>query len=255
MLALQRSPRFLPFLPGRPVASILYVFPHPDDESFGPAPALARQERAGHDVHLLTLTRGEVTTQRERLGLSKEEMGKTRHEEMQEVARVLGLASLTVLDFPDGGLAELDPRVLEGAVAAHVREQRPAVLATYAAHGISGHRDHLACHAVVKRVFCQLRGEERTEYPRRLALFTLAGETAEDRPVHLTGSPASFIDCRTRFSEADCARATEALAAYETYQPVIEEHQPLDHVAEGVCFELFQETFDPPLEDLFDALP
>jgi len=235
------------------VASILYVFPHPDDESFGPAPALARQQRAGHDVHLLTLTRGEATTQRERLGLSKEEMGETRRGEMQGVAQALSLASLSVLDFADGALAELDPRVLEGAVAAHVRERHPDVLATYAVPGVSGHRDHLAAHAVVKRVFCQLRGEEGAGYLQRLALFTLP-EDADDRPAHLTGSPEELIDARVRFSDEDRARAEEALTAYETYQPVIEEHRPLRSVAGGVCFELFQEAFAPPLGNLFDDL-
>ncbi|MEM8600085.1 MAG: PIG-L family deacetylase, partial [Bacteroidota bacterium] len=37
--------------------TLLYVFPHPDDESFCPGPAMARQAREGHAVHLLTLTR------------------------------------------------------------------------------------------------------------------------------------------------------------------------------------------------------
>jgi hypothetical protein len=58
--------------------SILYVFPHPDDESFGPALAIARQRRAEKGVHLLTLTRGGATKQRHRLGLSIEEMGEVR---------------------------------------------------------------------------------------------------------------------------------------------------------------------------------
>ncbi|PSQ99182.1 MAG: PIG-L family deacetylase [Bacteroidetes bacterium QS_9_68_14] len=237
------------------MASVLYVFPHPDDESFGPAPAMARQEREGHDVHLLTLTRGEATTQRERLGLSREEMGETRRAEMQGVARVLSLASLSVLDFPDGGLADLDPRVVEGAIAAHVRGCRPDVLVTYAAHGVSGHRDHLVSHAAAKRVFCELRGEESAGYLRRLALFTLPEESAGDRPDHLAASPETLIDARVRFSGEDHARAEEALAAYETYRPVIEEHKPLKSVAGGVCFELFQERFAPPLDDLFGRLP
>ena len=236
------------------MSSILYVFPHPDDESFGPAPVMARQERTGHDVHLLTLTKGEATTQRERLGYSREKMGQVRRKEMDGVARALRLASLSVLDFEDGTLGELDPRVLEGAVAACIRERRPAVVVTYAAHGISGHRDHLACHAVVKRAFCQLRAEEGAGYLRRLALFTLP-EEQEDRPAHLTGSPAPLIDCRVPFSDEDRAQAEEALAAYETYRPVIEAQQPLRQVADGVCFELFQETFDPPLSDLSDQQP
>jgi LmbE family N-acetylglucosaminyl deacetylase len=62
---------------------ILYIFPHPDDESFGPAPAIAAQKRARHEVYLLTLTKGEATKQRHRLGVSKAEMGQIRCEEMQ----------------------------------------------------------------------------------------------------------------------------------------------------------------------------
>ena len=44
--------------------TILYVYPHPDDESFGPAGVMHKQRRDGHAVHLLTLTRGGATKQR-----------------------------------------------------------------------------------------------------------------------------------------------------------------------------------------------
>ena len=96
--------------PEGPTIRILYIFPHPDDESFGPAPGMARQIREGQDVHLLTLTRGGATRQLHRLGLSVEEMGRVRLGEMREMERVLGLTSLTVLASPDSGLAEMDPR-------------------------------------------------------------------------------------------------------------------------------------------------
>ncbi len=232
---------------------LLYVFPHPDDESFGPAPAIARQVRAGHEAFLLTLTRGEATSERQKHGFSKEEMGRARYEEMQRVAEMLGLAGLTVLDFPDGGLSGLDPRVLEDAVARQIEKVKPAVVVTYAAHGVSGHADHLVSHAVVKRVFCAAREAEGG--PRRLALFTLPEDGSADRPAHLTGSPAEAIGCVVRFSEEDRARAERALACYATYQDVVAEHEPLKHVAEGVPFELFQERFRPPLGDLFERLP
>ena len=232
---------------------ILYVFPHPDDESFGPAPALAKQRREGHAVHLLTLTRGEATAQREKYGFSKEEMGAVREREMQGVAEALGLSSLRLLDLPDGGLAELDPRVLEDAVAARIRAVRPQIVATYAAHGISGHRDHLASHAAVKRVFCALR-DEGTAYLKRLAFFTLPESDDPERPAHLRSSPEEKIGCVVQAEAQDVERARAALAAYETYQDVIETHRPLRQVEGGVCFELFQETLRPPLGDLFAGL-
>ena len=86
---------------------ILYVFPHPDDESFGPARAISAQVRAGHAVYLLTLTKGGATKERFRLGYSVEQMGETRYREMQDVAKVLRLADLTVPDLPDSGLFAL----------------------------------------------------------------------------------------------------------------------------------------------------
>jgi LmbE family N-acetylglucosaminyl deacetylase len=237
------------------MASLLYIFPHPDDESFGPAPVLARQRRAGHDVHLLTLTRGEATSQRERLGYSKAQMAEARYQEMQDVADTLDLISLTVLEYPDGGLAELNPLVLEDEIAGHIHDRAPDVVVTYPVHGISGHPDHLVSHAVTKRVACALR-RDGVAYPRRLAFFTLppAPEDAE-RPDHLRHSPAGLIDCVVPVSEADLEAGHAALDCYVTYQPVIEAQQPLRSVKDGVAFEFFGETHDPRLSGLLDGLP
>jgi LmbE family N-acetylglucosaminyl deacetylase len=236
------------------MASFLYVFPHPDDESFGPAPLLAKQRRAGHDVHLLTLTKGEATKQRHKYGYSKAEMGAVRYEEMQAVADTLGLSSLTVLDFPDGGLDDLDPHDLEDAITERIEATAPTVLITYAVHGISGHPDHLVSHAVVKRAFCALRGTETA--PRRLAFYTLSDDDdgAEDRPAHLRSSAPEAIDCRAPLSADDLEAGRAALDCYKTYQDVVEEHQPLDHVGDGLCFAFFQESFTPPLDRLTAGL-
>lgn len=236
------------------MATLLYVFPHPDDECFGPAPALVRQRRDEHDVHLLTLTRGEATSQRERLGYSKPEMGEVRVQEMQDVADTLDLTSLTVRDYPDGHLAELDPRVLESEVRDHVRETTPDVVVSYPVHGISGHPDHLVAHAIVKRAVCGLR-DEGPPGPRRLAFFTLAPPGAEsNRAEHLTHSSPDQIDCVQNVSDTDVEQARAALYRYETYRPVIEKHQPLQSVGDGIAFELFQESYDPPLSSLVTRL-
>ncbi len=235
--------------------SILYVFPHPDDESFGPAPALARQVREGHAVHVLTLTQGEATRERHKHGYSKAEMGPVRAAEMEDVAEVLGLASLDVRTFPDGGLDDLDPTTLEAAIRARIEAVEPAVVVTYAVHGISGHPDHLVAHAVVKRAFCAVRAAG-VPYLRRLAFFTLDDAAAtDDRPAHLRGSPAEAIDAVVPFTDADLARAQDALACYRTYQDVVERHRPLDQVADGVAFACFGETHNPRLTNLFAALP
>jgi LmbE family N-acetylglucosaminyl deacetylase len=231
--------------------TILYVFPHPDDESFGPGPAIAKQRREGHAVHLLTLTEGGATTQRHRLGLSVEEMGDIRRKEMDCVADALDLSSLTVLDLPDGGLKHLDPRDIERVIEERVEAVRPDVLVTYAVHGISGHPDHLVGHAVVKRLFCRLRDEQPDLAPQRLAFFTLAdGDDDMDRPAHLKSSDPNEIGCLVQFTEEDLKKGHAALDCYETYADVVEAHQPLDQVADGVAFVLFQEEHDAPLDSL-----
>lgn len=234
---------------------ILYVFPHPDDESFGPALAISRQRREGHDIHLLTLTRGEATSQRDRMGLTQEEMGRVRAGEMECVRGVLGLAGLTILNFPDAQLAHLDPRDLEDAVTRHIRGVRPDVVVTYAVHGVSGFPDHLVTHAVVKRVFCELRDEEPGLAPRRLALFTLAeAEEADDGPFGLSTSPAEDIDVAETVSEEDVRTARAALECHRSYQDVIERAAPLERTGTTLYFELFRESHHPPLPSIVSGL-
>ena len=235
------------------MATLLYVFPHPDDESFGPAPALAHQRAQGHDVHVLTLTRGEATKQRHRLELSKEEMGAVRFGEMQNVAEALDLSSLDVLSLPDGNLASLSPLDIEEAVTQQLVRLRPDVVVTYAVHGISGHPDHLVTHAVVKRAVCNAVAQG-TVPVRRLAFFTLQDD-GTPRPDHLHASPDASIDCVVSADDAAFSAAKAALQCYETYAPVVEEHRPLETVRNGVCFECFREAPTPRLTDLTDHLP
>src|SRR5690606_22538431 len=238
------------------MASVLYVFPHPDDESFGPGPAIARQRREGHAVHLLTLTKGGATKQRHRLGLSVEEMGAVREREMRCVAGVLDLSSMVVLDLPDGGLKVRDPREIERVIEARIEAVRPDVLVTYAVHGISGHPDHLVCHAVVKRLFCCLQDERPDIAPRRLALFSLADWPDDgERPVALNRPRPEDIGVLETFTEDDLAKGYAALDCYETYRETIEQHRPLSQMQRGVPFELFGEGVAEPLPSLFEQLP
>lgn len=234
--------------------TILYIYPHPDDESFGPAHVMACQRRQGHAVHLLTLTRGGATRQRHALGLSVTEMGEVRYREMRCVERELGLTGMTVLDLPDSGLAGCDPRIIEQAVAREIELLRPDVVVTYPVHGISGFPDHLTAHAVVKRVFCEMR--ERHGYPRRLAFSTITEKAAASFSMfRLTGSKAPDIDCVVTVGAEDIAAINRALDCYVTYRETVENSNIREHITAQAVFELFAEQFDPPLTDLFERLP
>ncbi len=233
---------------------ILYVFPHPDDESFGVGHVMHLQRRQGHDVHLLTLTRGGATKRRHDFGYSVAEMGEVRYQEMLEVERVLGLSGLEVLDLPDSGLKEVDPRELEWAVADAVRRLRPDVVVSYPAHGISGFHDHLVTHAVVKRAYVELR--ETLPELRRLAFCTLTEEqaAAAQTVFPLSSSTPEEIDCVVSVEPGDIEACRQALDCYVTFRETIETTGIKEKLFSEVPFELFAERHDPPLDDLFSGL-
>lgn len=233
---------------------VLYIFPHPDDESFGPAPAIASQIRQGHEVFLLTYTRGGATKVRHTYGYNIEQMGNVRFGEMLDVAKVLSLTDMTVLDLPDSGLKELNPIEMEDITEQHIRSVEPDVLVTYAVHGISGFHDHLVTHAIVKRVFCKLR-TEWIKAPKRLALFTLAPTDMEEGKFKLHTSTDSEIDCAVPVSVEDIQKAAEALDCYKTYQKVIRDAKVLERTGDTVYFEFFQEDYNPHVNSIFYALP
>ncbi len=232
----------------------LYIFPHPDDESFGPATVIYQQIQEGQEVHLLTLTRGEATKQRFAYGYSKLEMGKVRTKEMECVKKVLGLTSLKILDFPDNGLAEWDPREIEKIVKGYIASLRPDVVVSYPVYGISGFNDHLVMHAVVKRVFVEMKSEGALN-PRRLAFFTLKQKPEGKGANRLKASPPELIDCEIPVQPEGHQRMLDALGCYSTYQKVIEDTGVKDHFKNQVVFELYNEAFDPPLSSLSEQLP
>jgi LmbE family N-acetylglucosaminyl deacetylase len=232
---------------------ILYIFPHSDDESYGPAPAMHKQRREGHEVHLFTLTKGGATRQRHKYGYSVEEMGNVRYQEMQCVAQVLDLSGLNVLDLPDSGLKEMDPRAIEAPVRDEITRLQPHVVVTYAVHGISGFHDHLVAHAAVKRAYVEVK--EHVPAAQRLAFYTITEEQAAQSPhYHLSGSTAAEIDCVVDVTEEDIERTQRALDCYVTYQDQIELSGIRTMIGERLVFEIYQENHDPPLSDLFAGL-
>lgn len=232
---------------------ILYIFPHPDDESFGPAPAISAQLRQGHEVYLLTLTKGEATKQRHRLGVGKKEMGEIRFKEMQCVEKTIGLSGMTVLDLPDSQLKHLDPIEIENKIENELHQIKPDLIVTYAVHGISGFHDHLVCHAVVKSLFCRMK-RKGTAYPKRLAFFTRMGEVDVDGKFRLEASSEEEIAFIENCSEEDMKTFHSALDCYETYQQVIEDSNVKNVVTNEVPFEIFGEQITNRLNSITEGL-
>ncbi|NRA13365.1 MAG: PIG-L family deacetylase [Crocinitomicaceae bacterium] len=235
----------------------LYIFPHPDDESFGPAPVIYRQIQNNEEAHLLTFTKGGATKRRFKHKLSVEEMGEVRFKEMQAVEKVIGLSSMHVYDFEDGGMAHTDPRDIEHVIKKHIDEIKPDVIVTYPIHGVSMHHDHLACHAIVKRLFCELREQAKYSFLKRLAFFTLSPVT--DSPekggnANVQSSKEKHIDCVVNLTQDERDKLKEALYCYESFIDIIESTGVIDRIGDKVYFEFFDENYETPVGELTHGL-
>ena len=235
---------------------ILYIFPHPDDESFGPAGAIHPQVKAGHEVYLLTLTKGGATKVRHQLGLSIAEMGSVRFKEMQAVQKVLGIKEMHVLDYEDGGLSYLNPIELEELIAEWIFRIKPNILVTYPVHGGSGHHDHIALHAAVNHVYHHYK--PKSDFLKRLAFFTLpdTGKPMfiEQGVPRVTWTPLEKIGVIVQLSNEDIEVMKNALLCYETYQEMVKTTKVIEHIGDKVHFQLASEYPSTPFASLTEGI-
>jgi LmbE family N-acetylglucosaminyl deacetylase len=128
-------------------ARLLFVLAHPDDESMGNGGTIARHVRAGVEVHLLCLTRGGAGWGGRPPGRRPEELPGIRTAELHLAAKVLGLASVELWDYPDGGVPTCNQDEITQRIREHVRSLRPEVVAGWGPDGGYFHPDHIACGA------------------------------------------------------------------------------------------------------------
>lgn len=124
---------------------LLVITAHPDDESLGMGGTLAKYGAEGVETHLITATRGErgwFGDTAEYPGLTA--LGRIREAELQAAAKVLGLQSVTFLDYIDGDLGQADPSEVIGKIARRIRQLQPQVVITFDPTGAYGHPDHIA---------------------------------------------------------------------------------------------------------------
>lgn len=146
--------------------SLMAVFAHPDDESFGIGGTLARYGAdPGVRVILVCATRGEAGEISNPELASSERLGEVREQELHCACRTLGVEDLFFLDYRDSGMAGTaeneDPRALAqaepdeavGKIVAYIRCERPDVVVTFDESGGYGHPDHIAIHHFAKAAF------------------------------------------------------------------------------------------------------
>ncbi|MFP3914180.1 MAG: PIG-L deacetylase family protein [Actinomycetota bacterium] len=116
---------------------VVAVCAHPDDEAFGLGAIISTLVDGGSELRLVCLTLGEGST----LGAG-DGLADRRRRELECAARVLGIGSVAVHDYPDGRLAEANVDALADHVVALAGGAD--VLLTFDHGGITGHPDHQA---------------------------------------------------------------------------------------------------------------
>jgi LmbE family N-acetylglucosaminyl deacetylase len=140
--------------------TVLCMFAHPDDETFGPGGTLARLSHEGHEVHLVCATRGESGTIDQSASFGRRRLAEIREKELIEAGKVLGIQTTWLYTFPDSGLARLEEETLLRPFVRAVRAFRPDIIIVFHENGISGHTDHQTVTARAVRAFDLAADEE-----------------------------------------------------------------------------------------------
>jgi LmbE family N-acetylglucosaminyl deacetylase len=122
-----------------PTALVLTA--HGDDMEFFAGGTIAKLCALGWQVHLLMATDNARGT----FELSAEEMFGLRLKEAEAAGKVLGLASIGCLDYPDGFLCDTPHTTLRGQFVEAIRRHRPDIVFTWDPWApYEGHPDHRA---------------------------------------------------------------------------------------------------------------
>jgi len=155
-----------PAAPTEQRLTLMVVFAHPDDESFGIGGTMARYgDDPAVQVVLVCATRGEAGEISDPALADPERLGEVREGELRCACRRLRVDRLHFLGYRDSGMAgtpeNQDPRSLAmansdevaGRITALIRLERPDVVVTHDESGGYGHPDHIAVHHHTKAAF------------------------------------------------------------------------------------------------------
>lgn len=144
---------------------LVCIFAHPDDEAFGPGGTIAYFASIGVEIHLICVTNGDAEKKFSKGETSGMELGKVRRQELIKSADILGVKSVTFLDFKDGCLCNNNYHEVAGKVKKILDKIKPDSLLTYYIDGVSGHLDHVAVAMESSYLF------EKTRYIKNLFYF------------------------------------------------------------------------------------
>lgn len=150
---------------------LLFCLAHPDDESFGSGPFIAKCAADGVQVSLICATNGDVGhVEPEKLAGYKS-IAELRMAELDCAAQVLGLHEVIRFGYRDSGMMhspdnnhpaalwQAEHDVLTDQVIEVIERIRPQVVVTFNKFGGYGHPDHIKIQRATVAAFNKLKGK------------------------------------------------------------------------------------------------
>ena len=175
---------------------VVSIGAHPDDELYIGG-TLARYASEGHDVYIVTTTRGEGGPMGDPPVTDRAGLAAVRVEEGRAAARILGAREVRYLPFVDpvmGGsqrwhAIEATLEEFSGDIGEVLAELRPDVVITHGAEGEYGHPQHIFTHQAVFEALRQLRPWK----PRELLTWEAAFPEADPERRVNRSEPADIV--------------------------------------------------------------
>lgn len=134
---------------------VLFIYPHPDDETFYSFGLIFSSLKIGANVKVVCLTKGGASTLR--YGLKNEnELMDEREKEFKKVMELLNLKNYELLDFPDGSLTSNQVQV-ENYAKNLLQKENFTHIVTFEPNGGYGHPDH----KLISKVITNLHTEKK----------------------------------------------------------------------------------------------
>lgn len=122
----------------------VFIYAHPDDETFGAAGTICLLRSKGWRVVLVCATLGQQGKCGDPAVCSREELGAVRERELRDAACVLDISAVHLLGYQDKALADAPRDEVRRALVAILRAETPALVFSFDPNGFNAHPDHVA---------------------------------------------------------------------------------------------------------------
>ena len=160
--------------------NILVIAAHPDDEVLGCGGSIAKWSRAGHKVYVLIMAEGATSRDKTRIrDIRKNKLFQLK-ESAQKAGNILGVKSVTLLDFPDNRMDSLELLDIIKEIESVVYKLKPEVVVSH--HSGDLNIDHRIVHEAVMTACRPQPGHP----VKRILSFEVASSTEWQSQAHST---------------------------------------------------------------------